>query len=115
MEIYDAIFDPSIRFDVKLSILNLIQAHSLTGYQIILISTDENDDVTGSQHAADGGNDFTYRDATWEEVNDATSMGVYDYFSRYNDVYTGRYNQGDAAHFQALVVNSPAYAVEEVV
>lgn len=115
MDITDVMFDPSIRFDVKLSILNLIQAHSLTGYQKVLIPTDENDDVTGSQHAANGGNDFTYRDATWDEINDANSMGVYDYFSNYGGVYTGHYYQGDGAHFQALVVNPPAYAVEEVV
>ena len=115
MDISDALFDSSIGLGVKQAILNLVQVHSLTGYTPILTPTDKNDDVNGSQHAYNGGTDFTYRDVSWDEVNDASSLGVYDYFSNYAGEYTGHYYQGDESHFRALVVNPPAYAIEEVI
>lgn len=115
MDISDVIFDSSIRLETKQSILSLIQRHSLTGYTPILTPTDKNDDINGSQHAANGGTDFTYRDATWDEVSEASSLGVYDYFSNYAGEYTGHYYQGDGSHFRALVVNPPTYAIEEVI
>lgn len=88
---------------------------AIFSYTKILIPTDSNDDVNGSQHVSDGGNDFTYRDADWDEIENASSLGFYEYFSNFGDVYTGHYYEGDMNHFCAIVVDPPPYAVEVIV
>ena len=77
----------------------------------IVTPTDTNDDVSGSQHVSNGGTDFSYRDADFDDIDNATSIGFYEHFSRTATDYTGHYYRGDMRHFPAIVVNPPAYAV----
>ena len=78
----------------------------------VLVPTDENNDTNGSNS---GGNNFTYRDATEEDVDKATTAGIYDCFGTYNldnSIYSGNQYETDGYLFQAIVLDPPAYAVE---
>jgi hypothetical protein len=112
MDIQDIIFSDTVPTARKQDIIELMDREHITDpYTKILIPTATNDDVNGSQHAHNGGTDFTYRDATMEDVLEASAVGVYDYFSNVDaQTYTGHYYNGDGAHFQAIVVDPPAYA-----
>lgn len=116
MDIQDVIFDPEVSMDLKHAILQLMaDEHIRSGFTPILVPTSTNDDVNGSQHASNGGTDFTYRDADMDDVQRATTLGYYEYFSNYGVGYTGHYYNGDGRHFDAIVLDPPAYAVSHTV
>ncbi len=112
MDIQDVLFDRDVPLSVKQAFLQLMNdADGYVGpYTKVLTPTDTNDDVNGSQHAADGGTDFSYRDATASEIVNASTLGYYEYFSETLSGYTGHYYNGDGNHFEAVVVDPPAYA-----
>ena len=96
---------------VKQAVLVLLNRFDVWSSTLpVLVPTDTNDDVNGSQDSGGGGTDFTYRTATWDDVDHATTLGFYEYFSVEGDHYTGHYYNGDRRHFDAIVVNPPAYA-----
>lgn len=112
MDVSDLIFSHDVDMDLKRAVLDTLnQNNDWYAGTPVLIPTDTNDDVNGSQHASNGGTDFTYRDATGADVeNGVTALGYYEYFSNEGDHYTGHYYNGDRRHFAALVLNPPAYA-----
>lgn len=111
MDVQDIVFSTSASLELKTAVLQLCHEHSLSGYTRVLVPTATNDDVNGSQHASNGGTDFTYRDADEDDVAAASTLGYYEYFSGYGAGYTGHYYNGDGRHFDALVLDPPAYAV----
>lgn len=113
MDVSDIIFNPSLSTDLKWAVFEVVLDNNVTGgHTSVLVPTDTNDDdVNGSQHARNGGNDFTYRDATDDDLDGASTLGYYEYFSGYGSGYTGHYYQGDMRHFPAIVINPPTYAV----
>lgn len=82
----------------------------------VLVLTDENTDHDGSFYAQDGSPaNFTYRDATYDDVVHATSAGYWNCFGRYEhdlDVYTGNQYEIDGVAFPAIVLDPPVYAQE---
>lgn len=111
MDIQDIIFSHDVPTALKQDIIGMLDdIGNLDPYLKVLVPTATNDDVNGSQHAHNGGNDFTYQDATLDDVQSATSAGVYDYFSEEGSHYTGHYYNGSDRKFQAIVFNPPAYA-----
>lgn len=111
MDIQDILFSDQLPADRKRDIISLLDALGINNpYLRVLVPTDANDDINGSQHVSGGGTDFTYRDATLDDVLYASSAGVYDYFSEYAGRYTGHYYNGSDTKFQALVFDPPAYA-----
>ena len=111
MDILDAFFNSQAPVALKQDLVAMADYFGVDDpYMKLLVPTASNDDVNGSQHASNGGNDFTYQDATIDDLLNATSAGIYDYFSVYADGYTGHYYQGSDSKFQAIVLNPPAYA-----
>lgn len=79
----------------------------------VLVPTDENNDINGSQHHPQEIN-FTYRDATEEDVRKATTAGYYEYFGEYSydtSIYSGNQYETNGYLFDAIVLDPPAYAV----
>lgn len=116
VDISDVMVNREVPRKFKDALLDLIDNNEdvyFSSFLSILVPTDSNDDVNGSQHVSDGGSDFTYRDATFEDVQNATSIGHYEYFSNFGDVYTGHYYNGDGNYFSAIVIDPPSYAVSE--
>lgn len=112
MNIQDVIFSPTASMDLKIAIIQMVHQHHLTPYTKVLTPSSTNDDVNGSQHVRNGGTDFTYDDADFDTVASASSLGYYEYFSNYYGRYTGHYYNGDGNHFDAVVIDPPAYAVD---
>lgn len=113
MYISDIFMNSYIPVGLKHAVVDLIENNNISSSVApFLIRTDSNDDINGSQHVTGGGTDFTYRDATEDEIINAESLGYYEYFSRYGDVYTGHYYQGEDHHFEAIVVDPPTYAID---
>lgn len=118
MDISDVLFSRDTSFTLKHSILDLMEQNGITdAYMRVLTPTDSNDDVDGSQHARNGGNDFTYREITEEDLENVSGLGYYEYFSEgyTGDVITGHYYHGSSNKFEAIVINPPAYAVSVTV
>lgn len=114
MDIKDALESDSVSRAVKHMLLDIVEdTPGVSLYSSILTPTASNDDVNGSQHASNGGTDFTYEDASYDQLQDSygISFGTYDYFAREGDHYTGHSYNGEGYRFQAVVVNPPAYAV----
>lgn len=111
MDVQDILFSSTASLELKAAVLELCHQHSLSAYTKVVTPTATNDDVNGSQHASNGGTDFTYRDATEEDVAAASTLGYYEYFTGYGDQYTGHYYNGDGRYFDAIVLDPPAYAV----
>lgn len=111
MNIMDTFFDSQVPVKLKQHFVAMVASFGVDDpYMKLLVPTASNDDVNGSQHASNGGNDFTYQDATIDDILNAKSAGIYDYFSKCRLGYTGHYYQGSDAKFQAIVLNPPAYA-----
>lgn len=81
----------------------------------VLVPTEDNTDYDGSNFTRNGKvANFTYRDATEEDVENATSAGYWEYFGeyRYNpDIYTGNQYETDSYMFESIVLDPPAYAI----
>lgn len=111
LTISDIIFDYRVGFSIKEAFLELMERESVHSDLQILKPTATNDDVNGSQHASNGGTDFTYEDATIEDVIEGSALGYYEYFANgYAGNYTGHSYEGSGERFAAAVVNPPAYA-----
>ena len=111
MDVSDLIFDSQVSLSLKAAVLELLDSEGFLRSTLqVLVPTDSNNDVNGSQHVSEGGTDFTYRHATIDDLENAHSLGFYEYFSGYYGNFTGHYYNGDGNHFEALVVNPPAYA-----
>ena len=84
-------------------------------YEPILIPSDANNDVNGSAHHPYDVH-FTYRDATEEEILEASSIGTHSFaeamFATDDEQYTGHGYDGVGEYFYALVVDPPKYAQE---
>lgn len=113
MDIQDLLFNPQVSLELKTAVLEYAHEHNLSGYTLILTPTASNDDMNGSQHVSNGGTDFTYRDAAMDDIYGASTLGYYEYFSGYYGGYTGHYYNGDGRHFDAVVIDPPAYAAEK--
>ncbi len=113
MDITDILFSYEASSYFREKLFEFAMDHNITNrYLPILVPTDTNNDVNGSQHARNGGTDFTYRDANWDDVENASALGYYEYFSETGFGYTGHYYEGSDRKFDAIVINPPAYAVE---
>jgi hypothetical protein len=113
MDIQDILFNSQVSVNLKQAIIQLMAQENISDpYMKVLHPTATNDDVNGSQHARNGGTDFTYRDATEDDVSEASSLGYYEYFSQTgnDDEYTGHYYEGSDRKFDAIVLDPPAYA-----
>ncbi len=113
MDIIDALSSREVPSSVKHLLIDILDSeYAINIHSSILTPTATNDDVNGSQHAAHGGNDFTYEDISEEQLyGSGLTFGVYEYFSREGAHYTGHYYNGEDYKFAALVLNPPAYAV----
>lgn len=82
----------------------------------VLVPTEENTDYNGSNFTINGDiANFTYRDATEEDVLHATSAGYWDYFGEYTydtSIYSGNQYETDGELFPAIVLDPPTYARE---
>ena len=82
----------------------------------VLVPTEDNTDYDGSNFTINGDvANFTYRDATEEDVHHATSAGYWEYFGEYaydTSIYTGNQYETDSELFPAIVLDPPAYARE---
>lgn len=113
MDATDLLFSLDAETALKEAVIGIIQREYISNPALpILTPTDTNDDVNGSQHVSNGGTDFTYRDATAQDLLAATSIGYYEYFSRTETGYTGIQYNGDGRLFPAIVINPPAYAID---
>lgn len=113
MDISEVFFSDYIGPSVKRAVLDLMTSYSIHSDLRVLMPTESNDDINGSQHAAGGGTDFTYEDATEADVAGARTLGYYQHFSVYSStLYTGNQYQGDGNLFSAIVVDPPAYAAD---
>lgn len=115
MDIQDALESDRVSRAVKHMLIDIVEdTPGIDLYSKILTPTATNDDVNGSQHAYNGGTDFTYEDASCDqlEASYGISFGTYDYFAVEGDHYTGHSYHGEDHRFEAVVVNPPAYAVE---
>lgn len=110
MDISDIIFSSTAPTSLKLALVELIEAESITYDMRVLSPTSSNDDINGSQHAANGGTDFTYEDAREDQFHSASSLGFYEYFAETFGGYTGHYYHGSDQKFAAVVIDPPAYA-----
>lgn len=111
MDIQDILFNNNFDDSLRQSFFQFMIEENITDSHIpILKSSQTNDDVNGSQHVSHGGSDFTYVDADEDDVESATTLGYYEYFSEYGANYTGHYYQGSERKFAAIVVDPPAYA-----
>lgn len=108
MDLQDVLFSSDISSDRKAALYQFVLDHELVDpYLSILVRTESNNDVSESQS---DGDDFTYRDATLEDILQGSFLGYYEYFADYvGGVYTGHYYQGDETKFAAIVVDPPAY------
>lgn len=114
MDISDIIFNTQAPIALKQAIITLMDNENISSpYTPVLTPTASNDDVNGSQHARNGGTDFTYRDVEEDDLDGVTGIGYYEYFSdTYSTgIYTGHYYQGSDRKFDAIVLNPPTYAV----
>lgn len=114
MDVQDALISDSVSREVKHMLLDIVlDTPGLGMYTPILTPRASNDDVNGSQHASNGGNDFTYEDASYDQLEDSygINFGTYDYFAREGSHYTGHSYHGEDSKFAAVVVNPPAYTV----
>ena len=112
MDVQDILFSSTASLELKAAVLELCHQHSLSAYTKVVTPTATNDDVNGSQHARNGGTDFTYQDAVDTDLDTASSLGYYEYFSTYGNCYTGHYYNGEGDYFEAIVLDPPAYASE---
>lgn len=111
MNIQDVIFDNSIPSNVREAFFRIVVEENITDpYTAVIMPSETNDDVNGSQHVSNGGTDFTYVDASASDIAEASTMGYYEYFSREGSHYTGHYYNGEPTKFAAVVVDPPAYA-----
>ena len=82
----------------------------------VLVPTEENTDYNGSNFTINGDlANFTYRDATEEDVYHATSAGYWECFGEYTydtSIYTGNQYDINGISFPAIVLDPPAYARE---
>lgn len=115
MDIQDILFGSDVALELKQAVLELCHEHSISAFTAVVTPTAANNDVDGSQHGYAGGTDFTYRDATEEDLVGPSELGYYEYFSAYGEVYTGHYYEGDGHHFEALVIDPPTYAAEKTI
>lgn len=115
MDINDLLFSRSVSMDVKHAILEIVNTENISsGFVQVLTPTATNNDTNGSQHG-DGDTDFTYRDVTESDLSDIAALGYYEYFSGSRGHYTGHYYDGGGRHFDALVINPPAYAISQAI
>jgi hypothetical protein len=113
MNIQDIYRSPEITDEMKDKLREMLAELSVNDeYLQVLVPTEENNDVNGSQHGLGGETVyFTYQDATITDVREAVAAGVYDYFgAHYSGGYTGHYYDGAEDKFQAIVFDPPAYA-----
>lgn len=111
MDISEILFDYQVPFSTKHAILDLMERESISYDMPVLKPTAANDDVNGSQHASNGGNDFTYEDAELEDVLNGSALGYYEYFGTIStNYYTGHSYHGSDSKFAAVVIDPPAYA-----
>lgn len=110
--IEDALFSDEVSLNTKIEILTYMDNENLSQWTPILTPTEQNNDINGSQHHSSI-IDFTYRDATMEDISNASSLGDYDYFSVSGGGYTGHYYEGSDNKFEALVVDPPSYAIKQ--
>lgn len=95
MDIADVIFSSYMPAQVKRAFLEIMIDEKITDQTIKIIRpTDTNDD-------------FTYQDATEDEIYDATTLGYYKYFFNYGSNYTGHQYYGTGNPFEAIVINPP--------
>jgi hypothetical protein len=114
MNVEDALTSDCVSREVKHMLLDIVLDNPGFGFwSSILTPTAANDDVNGSQHASNGGNNFTYEDASYDQLSDSYGLtfGTYDYFAREGSLYTGHSYHGEGNRFEAIVVNPPTYAV----
>lgn len=118
MDISDIIFNNHAPLELKQAIIVLMDRENITSpYMRVLTPTATNDDVNGSQHANNGGNDFTYRDVEEDDLSNVSGLGYYEYFSEAysGGEITGHYYNGSDQKFEAIVLDPPAYAVTVIV
>jgi hypothetical protein len=118
MDISDILFNNQAPLELKQAIITLVDRKNITSpYTRVLTPTASNDDVNGSQHAHNGGTDFTYRDIEEDDLSDVSGIGYYEYFSETysGGEITGHYYNGSERKFEAIVINPPAYAVRVIV
>lgn len=115
MDVQDIIFDPDVSLHLKTTLLELCHEHRISGFTQVLTPSASNNDVNGSQHSGESFIDFTYRDVDMDDVESASTLGYYEYFSNYGVGYTGHYYNGDGRHFDAVVIDPPAYAASHSV
>lgn len=108
----DVLSDSALSNDFRSVLENLVEEHPGSAYCRVLVPTEDNNDIDGSQHHSERIN-FTYEDASYEDILNASSLGFYENFSNYDgDTYTGNIYDGTGHLFAAVVVNPPNYAVD---
>lgn len=119
MDISDIIFSPYLPSRLKRAVFEFIEDHDIHDPSLqVVIPCSTNDDVNGSQHAPNGGTDFSYEDASEDQIRNASTLGYYEDFRiitpglRY---YTGNQYHGEGNFFAALVIDPPAYAATAVI
>lgn len=116
MDISDILFSPYTSSSLKRAVFELMESNRITDASTpVLTPTATNDDINGSQHVANGGTDFSYEDASDSQIEDASSLGYYEYFlpiTAGSSIYTGNQYHGEGFMFAAVVVDPPAYAAE---
>lgn len=116
MDISDILFSPYASSSLKRAVFELMESNRITNASMpVLTPTATNDDINGSQHVANGGTDFSYEDASDSQIENASSLGYYEYFrsvSSSGSPYTGNQYHGEGSMFAAVVVDPPAYAAE---
>lgn len=113
MYLEDLCLDESIPSSKREAVRDFAERKGVGLYIKVLVPSDSNDDVNGSQHVSNGGTDFTYRDADSDDVVNGSALGFYPYFRKFYSGYTGHSYEGEGEFFSAIVVDPPAYAVDE--
>lgn len=104
--------------EVRNGIAETLTEEGVTDWAIpVLTPTHHNTDVDGSL-AVDGvRTDFTHTQADlWEDIDFATTFGIYDLAEVYPGVYVSKgYDKDEYPTRQALVVNPPEYLVSNTI
>lgn len=104
--------------EVRNGIAETLTKEGVTNWAIpVLTPTHHNTDVDGSLMMGKTRTDFTHVQADlWEDIDFATTFGIYDLAEVYPGVYVSKgHDKDESSTQQALVVNPPEYLVSNTI
>jgi len=120
LTVNEVINNDTVPHKFKQALVQVLQKNRMSYGALLLVKSPGNNDINGSQHHPDR-IIFGYDDATLDDIQNAVSLGGYNYFferGRYfsgdlEGKYTGnQYNDHTGYAISGVVINPPVYAIE---